>query len=469
MTKSKLIQLLRTFTNEEFRSFGKFVRSPFFYKDKAVIKLYDSLKTFYPDFNDDELTKQILFSNMYPKRKYSDSQMKYLMSQLFFMSKRYLIYENFGKEQISQNRRLLYELRLRKLGNIFLSTGKALEKSISDYPIRNEAYFNQMYLLQREINAFYSYSDRLSLKRDAEKLMRYQINGFLIAILRSYYIFLSDQGEYDINFNFEFMNIADIIEKNNNLIEPSVLIFYNIFMLRYKNDHTYYDNLLELKNKYINMLDSEIKEYIYESMDNYCVQKIAEGNLSFYDTLFSLSNDEIINGVRFNGPLLSDIFFMNKVEVAAKVKEFEWASDFIENYRNSLNNEDSNEIINFCFAIVDFEKKNYKTSLNLLDKINLHHPLLRFRIRNYTLLNYYELDFHEQAYLMLDAYRHMLEKDTKIEKSRKDRYNAFLSLYQKLLEIKTGNKKIDRDYFKNEIGSKAVFMKEWLLEKVNEL
>jgi hypothetical protein len=44
-----------------------------------------------------------------------------------------------------------------------------------------------------------------------------------------------------------------------------------------------------------------------------------------------------------------------------------------------------------------------------------------------------------------------------------------LSFYQKLVEIKAGNKKNDRDFFKNELGSKAVFMKGWLLEKVNEL
>ena len=58
MTNSKLIQLIRTFSKDEFKTFGKFVRSPFFYKDKAVIKLYDSLKSFYPEFDNDGLTKQ---------------------------------------------------------------------------------------------------------------------------------------------------------------------------------------------------------------------------------------------------------------------------------------------------------------------------------------------------------------------------------------------------------------------------
>jgi hypothetical protein len=62
----------------------------------------------------------------------------------------------------------------------------------------------------------------------------------------------------------------------------------------------------------------------------------------------------------------------------------------------------------------------------------------------------------------------MLEKDKKVEIGRKERYNTFLYYFQKLLEVKLGDRNIETDKLKNEIETKSVFMKQWLLEKINE-
>ncbi len=113
MTNSKLVQLLRTFSKDEFRSFGKFVRSPYFYKDKSVIKLYKALKQFYPAFNSGRLKKSFVFEKMFPEKQYSDSQMKYLMSEMFSMGKRFLSYNNLEKDSFELNIRLLKELNSR--------------------------------------------------------------------------------------------------------------------------------------------------------------------------------------------------------------------------------------------------------------------------------------------------------------------------------------------------------------------
>jgi hypothetical protein len=70
---------------------------------------------------------------------------------------------------------------------------------------------------------------------------------------------------------------------------------------------------------------------------------------------------------------------------------------------------------------------------------------------------------------MLDAYRHMLDKDKKIELSRIERYNTFLYYFQKLLDAKSGGMKTEIELLKRDIESKSLFMKEWMIEKVDEL
>jgi len=52
---------------------------------------------------------------------------------------------------------------------------------------------------------------------------------------------------------------------------------------------------------------------------------------------------------------------------------------------------------------------------------------------------------------------------------RKERYNTFLYYFQKLLEAKSGSLNTEIDLLKRDIESGSVFMKEWLLEKSNEI
>lgn len=470
MTKSKLVQLLRTFTKDEFRRFGKFVRSPFFHKDKAVIRLYDSLKPFHPDLNDEGLTKKLLFEKMYPKKLYSDSQMKYLMSEMFGMGKQFLAFVNYERDSIGQDIRLLKELNSRNTAKIFESELDNIEERVDSYKIRNEEYFHNMYKMKELVSDFYSYKDRLSKKREHSKVIENIINGFLISLLDIYYELSNDAIMFGVNIDLGFLiYIEDLIINKSAMIDPAVHIYYNIFMLTHRKEEIYYLKLLDLKNTYLHSLDDSGKHRIFEALGNHCINNYQLGGIKYYREAFNLINDEIKNGIRFSRKEFSEIFFTNKVEIASKIKEFRWAYYFIDKYKERLNSQNRNDIVNFCYAIIEFESGNYPASLDLLAKINLHHPLLRFRIRNYTLLNYYELNYFEQAFSLVDSYKHMLAKDKKMKTSWKERYNAFLSLYQKLLETKFGSKKIDKDFVRKEIESKSAFMKEWLLEKVNQL
>ena len=319
------------------------------------------------------------------------------------------------------------------------------------------------------VSEFYSYKNRLSVKREQNKIVENIINNFLISMLDSYYEIISDASEFKVNIDLSLISfIDDYMAQNKNDVNPVVLIYYYIFMVSYRNEQSYYTKLIQLKNDCLQLLDELGKHRIFESLGNYCITNYQKGDIKYYKEAFILINDEIKLGVRFYRKEFSEIFFTNKVEIASKVKEFKWADDFIVKYKDRLNKEHRDDIVNFSYAIIEFERNSYLASINRLSKINLHNPLLKFRIRNYTLLNYYELNNYEQAFLMLDAYRHMLEKDKKLERGRIERYYLFLHYYQKLLEIKSGSFTSDLELLKRDIAAKSVFMKTWLLEKADE-
>ncbi len=470
MTNSKLVQLLRTFSKEEFKSFGKFIRSPYFYKDKSVINLYGALKQYYPDFNDKCLTKTFLFEKMYPEKKYSDSQMKYLMSEMFSMGKRFLAYRNLEKDSFELNIRMLKELNSRNTASVFESHLGKFKANIEGYQIRNEEYFHQMYRIEELVSEFYSYKDRFSSKIEHNKIIENIINNFFVSLLNSYYVISNNVPQYYLKIDLNLVSyIENYINKNKDMVNPVVYIYYCIFMLSYSNEEIYYLKLLDLKSKYLHALDDDGKHRIFEALGNYCIERYQKEGIKYYREAFNIIKDEINSGVRFNRKEFSVIFFTNKVEIASKVKEFKWAYEFIDKYMDRLNNQNRTDVVNFCYAIIEFERKNYLASMDFLTSINLHHPLLRFRIRNYTMLNYYELNYLESAYSLIDSFKHMLEKEKKIEISRKKRYKAFIDFYRKLLIMKSGSKDFEKEMLKKNIEKNSVFMKQWLLEKIDEL
>jgi hypothetical protein len=407
---------------------------------------------------------------MYPQKKYSDSQMKYLMSEMFRMAKMFLSYRNYNNDYFEQEIRLLKELNSRNIAKIFENQFVKSEGRVKNYQIRNEEFFHNMYLMKQIANEYYSYKNRLSVKRERNKIIENIINNFLISLLNIYYELTTDADEFNVKIDLKLVKfIEDFIKQNNDIINAVVMIYYHMFMLVYTKSEMHYSKLLEFKEKHLCNLDDLGRHRIFEALGNYCIMQYQQGGINYYKEAFNLINDEIKHGVRFNRKEFSEIFFTNKVEIASKIGEFKWADDFILNYKDRLNKENREDIVNFSHSIVAFESKSYRDSLDRLSKINLQHPLLRFRIRNYTLLNYYELNYVEQAFLMLDAYRHMLEKDKKIEKNRKERYSTFLYCFQKLLEIKSGSENTEIDLLKRDIELKSVFMKHWLLEKVDEL
>ena len=56
-----------------------------------------------------------------------------------------------------------------------------------------------------------------------------------------------------------------------------------------------------------------------------------------------------------------------------------------------------------------------------------------------------------------------------LEESRKERYSAFLNFYHDLLDLKLDYDEIEKNMLKKNIETRSVFMKQWLLEKIDEV
>ena len=72
---SKFVRLLKTFTSEELKSFEMWLQSPWCNSNKNLIRLFQVLKKYYPDFGNEKLSKEKLFKKVLPNGKFSDRRM----------------------------------------------------------------------------------------------------------------------------------------------------------------------------------------------------------------------------------------------------------------------------------------------------------------------------------------------------------------------------------------------------------
>src|SRR5438552_7153983 len=107
MENLKLFSLLKTFTQNEVAEFEDFVRSPFHNKLMTVIKFFDVIKEYYPEFQNDHFTKENIYSKIYEKERYNDELIRTLISRLLGLAEDYLGHAGMYKDVISKKRFLL--------------------------------------------------------------------------------------------------------------------------------------------------------------------------------------------------------------------------------------------------------------------------------------------------------------------------------------------------------------------------
>jgi hypothetical protein len=79
MLNSQLIEILKTFSRDEISEFGDMVCSPYFNKKSAVTKFWKEINKYAPDFNSANLSREKIYSKVFPGKEYNYGTMKNLV------------------------------------------------------------------------------------------------------------------------------------------------------------------------------------------------------------------------------------------------------------------------------------------------------------------------------------------------------------------------------------------------------
>ncbi len=476
MVNTKLVKLLKTFSKKEIVKFGEFVQSPYYNKNKNVMDLSEVILSYYPDFEREDFTEEVIFSKAFTGEKYDYFKIKNVISDIYLLTLMFL------KMRVSENKEyeneigLLNELHERKLDLIYDQRERKVSEYLDNSAIKDETYYLLRHNLGKINTSHYKFEKSGYLfdqiQNEFETFLDYSLTGFL----RLYSKMLHNRNHGNINFNMKmFENVWEYVKDKDFEDNPSCQIYRQIISLELTKDEKEYRGLLALKEKYNDNMPTEDIYYILLIINSFAAYRLNLGDESYYRDRF-LSFKEQIDRNFFQGNIIYPNFITTYTS-ACLAGELEWAEDFKKRLQGGIIPiEEKSNTLNYCNAFLAYRLKQYDKALEYFAKTSLKLFMFKVMVRSYTARIFYEQNMYEQTLSAVDAFRHYLKTEKLMAEPQKKAHYDFIKHIIRLAELKAEgiNKKnsVDLQMLKKQIGqmeSNPLGAKNWLIEKANEL
>lgn len=466
MEKSLLCHLFSLFSEEDRRKIRQWLISPFFNPREELQYLFK-----YLEINADKpakLEKEKAWVYIYPKKTYSESTMNHLMWSLVKQLKHYIAYTGWQNDTVDIQIRLHQGLRnynaLPEMLEKELETGiEILEKE----PFRDAQYYFQQMVFQSEILkqiALHKGDPAIPFALYSEALEM----AFLLETLRTS---CETQNVKNIQKELEskpfLQEVIDHISEKN-LAQPLVRLYFHLNeCLQNPEKQESYFQVKKYLLRSGHLLRENERRDAYLMVINYCIRQINTGERQFIKEAFDLYDIGLKNRSLFEKGELSKGSYKNALKIAMGLGNFQWAKQFLEDYRPFLPEREREAIYHYNLAVYYFRLSEYDEALTLLRDTDFgNDPLTQMNARSMLLRIYFEKNFIDALESLLDSFSVYLrrQKNTGYQKWN---YLNLIRFTRRLLALPTLNAKM-RQKLKVDIQqTKSLAEKEWLLGKLD--
>ncbi len=435
MEKSKIIDLLRTFTKEERSDFTDFIASPYYNKRKELIPFYAYLKDQSPTFPSELINRKQVFSAVYPDLAYNEKQLGYLMSYLTKLAEQFMVVKKSEEDIMLKQSQLQSTLIERKLYKYYEQENRKAAKELSETLLRNTNYYYGQYKYYENAAHHFSIQEQRKYDANLQKVVDYLDNFYLLAKLKWSCAMIDMQkflaASYELNFLDE---IKAYLSERNLDNEPVINIYYNIInIITEDNEDLHFEQLKPLiKNSKSTLTKKELEEvYIYAI--NHCARKLRKGEVEYIEEAFNLYVDGIEIGVFVEDNYLSPWTYTNVVKLGLRLKNYDYIEKFIHQYSNQLPENFRKNAFHYNLAELHYYTKNFDEAITHLNKVKFSD--LNFHLGSRVMLAkiYYELEEEEVLLSLIASFSIFLKRNKNISNDLKKTYINFLDILNRLL------------------------------------
>lgn len=480
MYSSKLIQVLRAFTKEEFRNLNKFLNAPR-YRDgsrKHDPGLFKSIAPYYPFQEKSKIEKARIFKKIYPTEVYKPGKLEKQMSSLFSLVQDFIITRNSdNREELHQLLTLAAFYRTRSLHSLAEICIKKYKRTLAQTDQRDANYFYDIFLLEKQVAnhqaTFQDSKKALNFPQALEHLDQYYIFEKLELACRMLAI-------HRFLFPVDLKNSLVVLDHLLPLLDadffatPVINVYYKAYRFlngKEEDSETRFLIFEEALNDCKDLLSDNQLLSLNSIIRNHCIGQYHKGTAGYLKKSFYVYQDHLEKGYLYYEDKLYAATMMNMVVSGLRLNQVEWVFKFIKDHQDRITGTNSpEEVYRLNLANYYFYVKNYNKALDyLVDTYeNIYYKLIAKRLE---IKIYFEMK-HVLLAPRIDAFKIYVYRFTteKITQKHKVGNRNFIDLLKQIQLPRTfqNEKRIDKLMTKVK-QSKYIPEKEWLLEKLEKL
>ncbi len=472
----KFIKILKTLSTKELKGFRDFIECSYFNKNEKLVKFYDYVLKFKPDFESRNFTKEKLFKFTFGKEEFDYAKLKHYFNYSFELLEDFIVYNETIKNQKERDFTLLKFYRERNLNNYFINLTAKLTDEHNNIRYKEPEDFKYENRLSNELEVFYyenEFKNDKMVSAQYKDLFSMRDSYILELFYRLSTLLIQNRGfRYELEKNFPYLQgLIDYVESNADTVDRSLLLVYKVFMLDYKREEKTYYDLKSIAVTEYKDIPPEIRKQVFLALVDVGYEIVTSGNREFYKELhnyykFFVEKYEEVFGDEY----LDQTRYYYITAPALYLKHFDWAKNFIDKFKEKLPPVQEDYLYLYTLANYYFSTKEFTHSLEVLAKIKDNknqHALIANKLKMQIL---YELKDFETLLYIIDSYRHFLKNYCKIFIETNPKINLnFVKYLKRLVDIQSG-KKIKPDELRFEIEhEKIITSRNWLMEKAQEL
>lgn len=475
MLNTTLIEILKTFSADEIKSFDDFIRSPYFNKKPTLVKLWDSIKKFSPDYNSNSLKRESIYKHMFPEKEFNYGVMKNLIYDFSRIVEKFIIIHSKTISNFYDRMQFLTVLNERRLSKHFEKELLSIRKSISGTENVDDDYFLKEYLLQVLDSEFMllKYGKNISLSKNIiydsiineEKYLR---KYYLLGALKQLNFFFSYKSVFGTETITSLYNAVHGLYNIEVPFEKILNIQYMLLQLSrekilkadFKRHMNLAFSLLDVPN-----LNNDTKNAVLLHLSNYCHRQFQQGEFLYQEYAFEIFR-KIHEFKLFDGQLS---IFRSAIIVAFGLKEIKWLDDFVKENLIKIDPQNRQDAENFYLAMKYFNTADNNKSLEHLSKLKSDDVFNRSIIKSYTIMNFYELSYFNGLYDQIEVFKKFLLNNKSYPDTNSKTVFNFLKYIKRIAKAKETDED-NYSHLKIMIEKeKIIGHKNWLLEKLSEL
>jgi len=470
-SSSKLIGLLKLLTLDEYNDLESWLDLMPKKAPKKVKSLYLILKTAFRDQTIDDVSKQVLFGQLYPQKTYHGNSINNLIREFTFRVESYLIHLETKEEETSK---YLYfrSLLKRKESSFFF-------KEIKEYlaGLSAKVGYDHLFRMYQLLFSHPDYDDKYDQRSQYIAIQNECLENFF---LEEKYTLLHEleaigQKKNATQKQEELANLKTFKDKNQNKV---VRLFEERFAREDPLTFAMYDRSFKNYLKFFDDLPFKFQRIFLLLSINDAVRLSVSGQKEIANqALFRLYSFGMQEKLLLTKSTVTPIMFHNWVILILGLDKITLLEEFLWKRALQLPSSWSKDAIAWANAKLAYYRGDYDKVFAIEKDVKIKHWLYKLQIRVVVLQAFYDFSAQENyrsdaVGSHFDTFRIYIQRNKDKFRFRPETYLNLIRFTKKIYQTRSEDSDVlekKLDLIKKDIqATKALFARDWLLEKIKE-